>query len=144
MKNKKASSFTKLEEFRLDTKLSSSAKILYAEILALSQELGICYASNKHFIDLFGKSKSSINNWLRELEKNNYIKRHIYRRPGSKEICHRYITNLHYPSAINLNRPIAEIWTGNIQITNRKSNIQVNSKKNNLINSQENKLCPRR
>ncbi len=144
MKNTKASGFTKLEDFRLDTNLSSSAKILYAEILALSQEHGFCYANNKYFIDLFGKSKSTINNWLLELEKNNYIKRHIYRKPGSKEICNRYITNLHYPSAINLNRPIAEIWADNRQTINRKSNRKINSEKNIFLNSTENKLCPRR
>ena len=94
---------------RYDKNLTPNAKLLYAEITALSNTLGFCYAKNCYFEKLYGKSKQSINSWLKQLEDQGYIERHIYREKGSKEILNRYITLIEKPTKINLNRPIEEI-----------------------------------
>jgi CTP-dependent riboflavin kinase len=98
---------------RYDKRLSSSSKILYAEITSLTNKYGFCYSNNKYFQNLYKVSKQTINNWLFQLEKYGYIKRHIYRNRGSKEILNRYITIFEKPIQINLNRPIQNILTDN-------------------------------
>ncbi|HLV63633.1 helix-turn-helix domain-containing protein [Galbibacter sp.] len=98
---------------RYDKRLSPAAKILFAEITALTNKNGFCYSSNKYFQNLYQVSKQTINNWLMQLEEYGYIKRHIYRDKGSKEILNRYITVFDKPIQINLNRPIQKILTDN-------------------------------
>lgn len=96
---------------RYDNRLSPAAKVLFAEITALTNKNGFCYSSNKYFQDLYQVSKQTINNWLMQLEDYGYIKRHVYRAEGSKEILNRYITIFDKPIQINLNRPIQDILT---------------------------------
>jgi DNA-binding Lrp family transcriptional regulator len=48
--------------------LSANAKLLYAEIIALSKSNGKCYATNKYIANRLGLSSTSINRPLRELE----------------------------------------------------------------------------
>lgn len=118
---------------RYDKRLTPNAKILYAEITSLTNQLGFCYASNKYFQDLYQVSKQSINTWLKQLEEYGYIKRHIYRDRGSKQILNRYITIFEKPIQVNFNRSIQEIFTDN--------NKALNSKFNNL---KKRKLNPRK
>lgn len=121
---------------RYDKRLSSSSKIFYAEITSLTNKYGFCYSSNKYFQNLYKVSKQTINNWLQQLEEYGYIKRHIYREKGSKEILNRYITIFEKPIQINLNRPIQKILTDN-----NTSNIIVKS--NNSLKKKR-KLNPRK
>ena len=102
---------------RYDKNLSSSAKLLYAEITSLTNKLGFCYARNSYFEGLFNVSKQSINNWLKNLEDNGYIQRHIHRPKGSKEILNRYITIFE--------KPIQEILNDNTKHLNSKHNISL-------------------
>lgn len=121
---------------RYDKRLTPSAKILYAEITALTNENGFCHAGNRYFQDLYQVSKQSVNNWLQQLESYGYIERHIYRKKGSKEILNRYITIFDKPMQINLNRPIQEILNDNT--------ITINTKLNNLKNENRNFKKPNR
>ncbi|CAA0224356.1 helix-turn-helix domain-containing protein [Tenacibaculum maritimum] len=107
---------------RYDKRLTPNAKILYAEITSLTNQLGFCYASNKYFQDLYQVSKQSINAWLKQLEEYGYIKRHIYRDRGSKQILNRYITIFEKPIQVNFNRSIQEIFTDNNKTLNNKFN----------------------
>ncbi|QCD62854.1 helix-turn-helix domain-containing protein [Tenacibaculum maritimum] len=107
---------------RYDKRLTPNAKILYAEITSLTNQLGFCYASNKYFQDLYQVSKQSINTWLKQLEEYGYIKRHIYRDRGSKQILNRYITIFEKPIQVNFNRSIQEIFTDNNKALNNKFN----------------------
>ena len=107
---------------RYDKRLTPNAKILYAEITSLTNQLGFCYASNRYFEKLYQVSTQSINFWLRQLEEFEYIKRHIYRDKGTKEILNRYITIFDKPIQVNFNRPIQDIFKDNNKLLNNKSN----------------------
>lgn len=116
---------------RYDKRLTPNAKILYAEITSLTNQLGFCYASNRYFEELYKVSTQSINFWLKQLEQYGYIKRHIYRDKGTKEILNRYITIFEKPIQVNFNRSIQEIFKDNNKLLNNKPNISLKKKKLN-------------
>ena len=53
--------------------ISSSAKLLYAEITALCNLSGVCYAKNEYFANLYNVSLRCVQMWLKELQDNNFI-----------------------------------------------------------------------
>ncbi len=119
---------------RYDKRLTPNAKILYAEITSLTNQVGFCYASNRYFEELYKVSTQSINTWLQQLEKYGYIKRFVYRDRGTKEILNRYITIFEKPIQENLNRPIQDILIDNNKVLNNKSNNYLKKKVKNIKN----------
>ena len=79
-------------EVRYNKKLTPNAKLLYAELTALSNMNGKCWASTSYFARIYEVSKVSIQKWLKILEDNNYITRTVTYKTGSKEILSRVIT----------------------------------------------------
>ena len=59
---------------RYDTKLPSSAKLLYAEISALTESYGYCWAPNDYFERLYGITDRTVIRLLQALEKGRYIR----------------------------------------------------------------------
>lgn len=57
-----------------DKKLSDGAKILYAIILSLANNKGLCDATNKYLSDLTSKSERTISYQIKELLDGDYIK----------------------------------------------------------------------
>ncbi len=78
-------------EVRYDENLKPNVKILYAEITALCGMNGECFAGNKYFAELYGKSKGTISGWVSDLVKAGYIKIEYTYKKGSRQIDHRYI-----------------------------------------------------
>ena len=119
---------------RYDKRLTPNAKILYAEITSLTN---FCYATNRYFEKLYKVSTQSINFWLKELEKYGYIKRHLYKDEGTKEILNRYITIFEKPIQENFNRPIQDFFKDNnkYEIINSNNSKKKNLKKEKSINS---------
>lgn len=112
---------------RYDKNITPNAKLLYAEITALCNEKGYCWASNAYFAELYGVSKTSISNWISSLQKNGYISVDIIYKENSKEIQNRYIRILNDPIkeiltgyTKNLQYPIKENFTDNNKIINNK------------------------
>lgn len=59
---------------RYDEKLKPMEKIIYAEITALVNIKGFCYATNQYFSKLYGVHKNTISIWINNLMKYGYIK----------------------------------------------------------------------
>jgi len=79
-------------EVRYDKNLTANAKLLYAEITALLNMNGECFASNKYFSNLYGKSVVTISKWVGELISNGYISSYYTYKGGTKEIDRRYLS----------------------------------------------------
>lgn len=60
-------------DVRYDSNLSSSAKILYSEVLFLSKKLGYCWAKNESLALLFNVATETISRWISELVTCHYI-----------------------------------------------------------------------
>lgn len=93
---------------RYDNRLIPSAKLLYGEITALSNERGYCWASNDYFAQLYGVSKTTIKSWLKSLEDNGHINRIVKYKNGSKEIENRWIS-ISTPRQENLPTPAGNL-----------------------------------
>ena len=81
-------------EVRYDKNLTAHAKLLYAEITALLNMNGECFATNRYFSKLYGKSIVTISKWIKELIVNGYISTTYTYKEGTKEIDRRYISIL--------------------------------------------------
>lgn len=58
---------------RYDSRLSGDAKILYAEVRALTNAYGFCWAGDDYFCNLFNVSYKTIGRWLAQLEDAGHI-----------------------------------------------------------------------
>lgn len=58
---------------RYSEKISAAAKLLYAEISALSNKEGFCWATNKYFADLYKMDARSISRLVAELKDAGFI-----------------------------------------------------------------------
>ena len=58
---------------RYSKEVSNGAKLLYAEITALCNEKGYCWATNAYFAELYGKSGDTIGRWISELARAGFI-----------------------------------------------------------------------
>ena len=102
--------------------ITPNAKLLYAEITAFCNMNGECFASNRYFSELYGKSKVTISNWIRELKENGFIETSYTYKEGSKEIDKRYIKILKGGVKENLITPIKKTLKNNIINNNNTSN----------------------
>ena len=59
---------------RYSTKISSLAKLLYAEITALSSRDGYCYASNLYFATNYSCSIDTVSRCIKELENAGFVR----------------------------------------------------------------------
>jgi hypothetical protein len=53
--------------------LEPMARLLYGMINALTQQEGYCSAENKHFMEIYGIDRKTINRWLDSLEQQGFI-----------------------------------------------------------------------
>lgn len=73
--------------------LSDFEKILYSEIVALSNAIGYCYASNNYFAKVYNKSTRTISQAISNLAKYDYIKIHIDKENGNKRRIYVVLEN---------------------------------------------------
>ena len=55
-------------EIKYNREITDFAKILYGEIMSLSNDKGYCYATNQYFADLYGKDKDTISKTVASLK----------------------------------------------------------------------------
>jgi len=58
---------------RYSRDVCDGAKLLYAEITSLSNQHGYCWASNRYFSELYGKSEDTISRWISSLARAGFI-----------------------------------------------------------------------
>ncbi len=93
---------------RYDARLKDKAKLLYAEITALSNEKGYCYATNSYFSQIYGVAKETISRLISELVDSGYVKVVLIKH--NNEVVERriYICEMSIPIDENVNTPIDE------------------------------------
>lgn len=75
---------------RYDNRLKASEKLMYGEIISLTNSMGFCFAKNKYFADLYEVTNGTVSKWLSHLHKLNYINIEI-KRNNKKQIVARHI-----------------------------------------------------
>ena len=58
---------------RYDKRLKANEKLMYGEIVCLSNKNGFCHASNNYFSELYEVTPQAISGWIKNLEKCGYI-----------------------------------------------------------------------
>ena len=76
---------------RYDASLPPNAKLLYAEISALCDDTGYCFASNEYFASNFELGVKSIQRLLKTLCDHSYISVDVVRDPKTNEVLERRI-----------------------------------------------------
>ena len=124
---------------RYDSRLKGEAKVLYSEILLLSNKAGYCYATDQHLAALFSKTRVTINGYVKSLEKHGYIKIETTRQ--GKRVTERRIYPLELPKmAINDNEKdtakIGDTYQGSKETFTRgsKETLTTGSKKIFTVN----------
>jgi len=105
-------------EVRYNQNLTPNAKLLYAEITALINMNGVCFASNSYFANLYGKTKTTISKWVSELVKEGFIELSFTYKEGSKEIDNRYIRIIKGGVVKKDNTPLVKKLKDNTTIVN--------------------------
>tara|TARA_R110000803_G_scaffold175829_1_gene238355 strand:+ start:148 stop:771 length:624 start_codon:yes stop_codon:yes gene_type:complete len=111
-------------EVRYNKDLTPNAKLLYAEITALCNMNGKCFASNSYFSELYGKSKTSISKWISQLVAFNYVSVAYTYKKGTKEIDKRYISLV--------NGGIEEKLKGGMKEKLKDNTTSINTTSNNI------------
>ena len=108
---------------RYAAELKANEKLLYAEITALSNKDGYCWASNNYFAELFDVTSQTVSGWISNLVDQGYIYRELIKE--GKQIKDRRLTpikeNLNTPIKEKLNTPIKENLKGNTTSINTTS-----------------------
>lgn len=114
---------------RYDPELSSSAKLLYAEISALTGETGYCFARNSYFEDLYGLSERTVSRLIKDLAGRGYLR--IEDGSGGKETRKLYagVNPLAVPPDKNVGTPRQKCLPSPDK--NVGENNRTNKKKNN-------------
>jgi hypothetical protein len=118
---------------RYAKELTPNAKLLYAEITALAQKDGSCWASNKYFSDLYNVSTVTISRWVSSLVDNGFIIRKITYKKGTKEIDKRYLQLCSEGINNNDKTPINKIVKDNNTSINNTSTNNISNRRNEFV-----------
>lgn len=94
---------------RYDKSLPMGARFMYGEITALTKKDGYCWAGDSYFAELYEVTNTTIQNWLRSLERKGYISRKRIYKDGTKQIKNRYIRLFDTPTQNNLGTYVKNI-----------------------------------
>ena len=80
---------------RYDDRLTANAKLLYAEISALAQADGYCWASNQHLAELFGIDKKTVSRLISKLAEYGYIRVDVERSEAGQVVIRKIFAGLY-------------------------------------------------
>lgn len=92
---------------RYDQELRPNAKLLYAEITALANASGYCFAKNETLGKLFGISGRTVSDLVGTLARRDYITVEVLRDPKTNEVTERRIW-VDRPCVVERTPPIAK------------------------------------
>jgi DNA-binding transcriptional ArsR family regulator len=126
---------------RYDNSLPFGARIIYAEISALCNSKGYCWANNKYFADLYNNSKDTISRWISDLEKAGYIKCFVSQDEGNLRKIYLVNSALDYlseelPSRQKQSEVYAKSPKGSRQ--KNREGIGKNAEHNSIVNNTDN------
>jgi hypothetical protein len=126
---------------RYDNSLPFGARIIYAEISALCNSKGYCWANNKYFADLYNNSKDTISRWISDLEKAGYIKCFVSQDEGNLRKIYLVNSALDYlseemPSRQKQSEVSAKSPRGSRQKS--REGIGKNAEHNSILNNTDN------
>jgi hypothetical protein len=126
---------------RYDNSLPFGARIIYAEISALCNSKGYCWANNKYFADLYNNSKDTISRWISDLEKAGYIKCFVSQDEGNLRKIYLVNSALDYlseemPSRQKQSEVSVKIPKGSRQ--KNREGIGKNAEHNSIVNNTDN------
>ena len=91
---------------RYDRELKANEKLLFSEITALANKSGYCTATNNYFANLYGKTKTTISNWINHLKEKGYLK--VYLEKDGSQIIGRKLYPVDEPVKENKDTPVKE------------------------------------
>ena len=80
---------------RYDERLTANAKLLYAEISALAQADGYCWASNQHLAELFHVDKKTVSRLISKLAEYGYIRVDVERSEAGQVVMRKIFAGLY-------------------------------------------------
>jgi hypothetical protein len=134
---------------RYNKNLTDKEKLIYAEITALSNKEGCCWASNAYFAELYNASERTIRSAITNLVEQRLIERKITYKKGSKEIEKRFLyplTKISSPGEKNFPTPGEKICLDNNTSESTSHNISFtymnNIKENKKHTKKEKEFIP--
>lgn len=112
---------------RYDRELKDKAKLLYGEIVSLSNKEKQCWASNQYFAELYGLSIETISRLISDLIKKGYLQRKFEYKKGTKEIEKRILIPID-----DLVKGYCQNGQGGIDQKVKDNNTSINNKKENI------------
>ena len=129
MENEKPSYYAIIPaNVRYDKTLKANEKLMYGEIVCLSNKNGYCHASNSYFAELYEVTPQAISGWIKNLERNGYITcEYLY---NGYEIKERRIKIITDTNSTNLEKGINKSLKG-YKENFKDNNTSINIMKNN-------------
>ena len=115
---------------RYDSRLKGDAKVLYSEILLLSNKAGYCYATDQHLAALFSKTRVTVNTYIKTLKKLGYIRVETIRQ--GKQITERHIYPLELPKK-SIFQNDKSVISRDSATGSKKTNTSLTGSKNSFI-----------
>ena len=125
-------------EIRFDKRLLPYERLLFSDILALSNKKGYCYATNAYFAKIYGVTVVSVSTWISNLIKHGYISRSYKYKANTKMIERRklYIKEDFMTYKSGLKAPLKEDFKQGIKGDFKDNNINMNNiNKNNICDN---------
>ena len=125
-------------EIRFDKRLLPYERLLFSDILALSNKKGYCYATNAYFAKIYGVSVVSVSTWISNLIKHGYISRSYEYKANTNVIERRklYIKEDFMTYKRGLKAPLKADFKQGIKGDFKDNNINMNNiNKNNIYKS---------
>lgn len=111
------------------------AILLYGHISTLANKKGYCWATNEYFAKHLGVDKRTIIDYIKLLEKKEYIKRKIFYKKDSKQVEKRILSIFTTPGDVDFTTPsvIDDTTPGDVDFA--ENNININNTSNNNSSS---------